>query len=106
MVLVEEVLRGEFSLLILCRTDSSQRPWVFSSVYGPVDSQRKAKFWVELDEVNKKWPLPWFIGGDFNAPRSRSERNRGYDKRTERIWNSRGQGIILLSLINSNKTGS
>lgn len=72
-----EVLEHEIralSVSIRCKLRSFNKEWVFVGVYGPLRRKDVDDFFVELDDINGRWNLPWCIGRDVNSVRCPSER--------------------------------
>ncbi|KAF9594334.1 hypothetical protein IFM89_030463 [Coptis chinensis] len=51
-VVVEDSIKGAFSLSILCTMLESKFSWVFTAIYGPVDMADKEQLWDELIDVD------------------------------------------------------
>jgi hypothetical protein len=66
---------GRFSLTVFLENKFDKVKWACTTVYGHVDPSLKANFWDELSDIGLTWRGPWVIGGDFNAIRSRNEKN-------------------------------
>lgn len=54
-VTVTDVLKGEFSLSIRCKSPSSGDEWICVIVYGPSVGADKPKLWEELRDVLSFW---------------------------------------------------
>lgn len=77
-------LEGSFSLSTLFRNVSDNVSWAMSNIYGPVDSHLKQDFWLELSSLGGIWSdMCWCVCGDYNATKSREDRNTGKLNRNE-----------------------
>ena len=57
---------GGYSVSCLFRCIEDGFKWVFTGVYGPVESGERCRLWEELGDVAGRWDLPWCVEGNFS----------------------------------------
>lgn len=82
------ILKGNYSVTVLCRMVGLSVNWVCSNIYGLCNAGVKQYFWEEHNAIGDLCDLPWVYFGDFNAIRSANERTRiGSSSRERRDFN-------------------
>lgn len=81
-----------YGLLYICSVENNDDfQWLFTTVYGPVKSNKRASFLQEINNIYNLGYEAWIIAGDFNMLRKRSDRK---GKSFDFVVSSRFQKLI------------
>lgn len=70
---------------------STQKSWLFTSIYASPNITLRSKVWENLIEQHASYIEPWLVGGDFNDILSQNEKIGGRlinTKSSKILWNS------------------
>ena len=60
-----------------CYSDSPNKPWLLTCIYGSPDKTNKSIFWDSILNERKDYHGPWLCIGDFNMILSQSDKYGG-----------------------------
>lgn len=83
MLEVEEILKGKFSISILCSLIGLDSKWDCTYVYGSCNVSEKIQFLSKIEGKNRYWNAPWIVFGDFNSIQQTAERPCSQVSRSE-----------------------
>lgn len=74
---IEPVILDQNCISCLVFSDPPSFPWLFSGVYAPSTSQKRADFWDFVSGFGSSFGGAWLLLGDFNSVISPAEKSGG-----------------------------